>query len=521
MTGRVAVLLGAGASADAGLPLTVSLAERVVQAANQGQSAGADWVRALNFVYGSMVGYAADDGNNPLDAVNIERLISALRLLQAAKTHEAAPFVASWKPGALGVGSPRIPDYLGRDVIRALSPDRATRGPSASSVTSAISQLARAATQTPGSQPFRTAEEQILFKLRDILSAVQTVEYLTPLAQLAQDQAGGLDVITLNYDPTIEELAASTNTPIDRGIERWTPGVELIFDQVDGRLNLYKLHGSLDWELDSTTYPMGAPAIVVTLSDTLGAADLDDYGRPRRPWIVVGEREKLSADGPMLALLRAAENALRCASHLVVVGYSFADPHINALIRDWLLADPARTIGIVEKTWRPGNSDFLKNLLGAFGSNQDGRDSRVIPTIGTANEVLAVALGRRPQPTPAGYVAAMVGERDNDVVRVDLSLMGISATSATVSVVSEDPDGGGDVFRGHQRHPVSLDREKLILTTGYSYSAMYLEVSDWGTAEPVQVYTALLGRTELTIELSVARIDSNVPQLVHVPLTIG
>lgn len=238
MTGRVAVLLGAGASADAGLPLTVSLAERVVKAANSGEDANADWVRALNFVYGSMVGYAADDGSNPLAAVNIERLISALRLLQSAKNHEAAPFVASWKPGALGLGSPSTPNYLGSQVISALFPTRSRRGPSDSNVTAAIARLARAATQTPGSGPFRAAEEQILFRLRDILGAVQTVEYLTPLAQLAHDQPGGLDVLTLNYDLTIEELADHAGTPIDRGIERWAPGVELTFDHVDGRLNL-------------------------------------------------------------------------------------------------------------------------------------------------------------------------------------------------------------------------------------------------------------------------------------------
>lgn len=80
---RITLLLGAGASVDAGLPLTVQLAERVLHEANS--DSGRNWVRALNFVYGSMVGYQSEDGSNPLQAVNIERLISAIRLLSRSQ----------------------------------------------------------------------------------------------------------------------------------------------------------------------------------------------------------------------------------------------------------------------------------------------------------------------------------------------------------------------------------------------------------------------------------------------------
>lgn len=69
MEERVAVLLGAGASADAGLPLTTALAEMIVRDVNASArlAGGAlpNSVRALNFVYGSTVGYQAEDGSDP------------------------------------------------------------------------------------------------------------------------------------------------------------------------------------------------------------------------------------------------------------------------------------------------------------------------------------------------------------------------------------------------------------------------------------------------------------------------
>ena len=61
------MLLGAGASADASLPLT-HLAEKLVRRSNETDTPvfglRSNWVSALNFVYGSMVGPQAEDGNS-------------------------------------------------------------------------------------------------------------------------------------------------------------------------------------------------------------------------------------------------------------------------------------------------------------------------------------------------------------------------------------------------------------------------------------------------------------------------
>lgn len=142
---RTIALLGAGASADAGLPLTNQLARLLVAKSNEDRSIARPTIRALNFVYGEMVGHQADDGGNPLQAVNIEKLISAVRLLRSRQDHEVMPFVASWKAGALGFGNATAPRHLGSDLVRAIAREMVREGTATADLVSAVSRIAVAA----------------------------------------------------------------------------------------------------------------------------------------------------------------------------------------------------------------------------------------------------------------------------------------------------------------------------------------------------------------------------------------
>lgn len=430
---RVVVLLGAGASRDADLPLTSELAAEVIARANAepNQHRG-DWRRALNFVYGAMLGHQSEDGSNPLRAVNIEKLISALRLLQERETHEVAPFVASWKTGADGVGSRDLDTLDGGDVARAIGKLLKDGEFFASSdLATSIGRLARSAINGGSGLSFREAERHVLEYLSAILGDIPSVAYLDPLIEAATSQPGGLDVITLNYDMTVETAAKNAGgVVVDRGIERWKPGVRLAFHPADRRLNLMKLHGSLDWQLEETSSGSIIDPPTIRLTDGVPA----DH-----PWIVVGDREKLSKDGPILALMRCAEEALTRATHLIVIGYSFADQHVNALIRDWLLGDDARTIAVVDPTltpdWRADNNRFRAALVGRYamwGGSQGGVRRRDEPQDGTprllcvptsASEALPTLLDRRPASYPEAFATLAVERRGQQAI-VAMTLLG-------------------------------------------------------------------------------------------------
>lgn len=497
---RVAVLLGAGASADAGLPLTTELAEMLVRNANAvGGDLGPlpDWVRALNFVYGSMVGYQAEDGSNPLQAVNIERLISALRLLQDAKVHEVAPFVAAWKAGALGVGTPHIDRGLGERAMSAISGSLGSRFSEGQRFADAIAAIAKSATSTPSPHAFKKAEDHLLGDLSELLGGVNDTAYLRPLAELAKRQPGGLDVLTLNYDLTVELMAQATSTPIDRGIGSWEPGNAIERTHEDGKINLHKLHGSLDWELEPPGHALEPPKILSPERTEETDADGDGilhFNRRRRPWIVVGDREKLATDGPTLDLLQSATVALRQASHLVIVGYSFSDIHINAMIRDWMAADDARTIGVLDLTWQvPHQDGFRGALVRAFGDfHRERRDSRIVPVAGTAAAALERALTARPaQSGPEPYADAEYSV-ETDHVAMRVTLLGPDLYGASISIHHQatQTDGrrvlarGFDTFRSRDE----LDaRDKTIPSRSNSYRPVNLDV--WRQGETITLFS--------------------------------
>lgn len=463
MKQRTAVLLGAGASADAGLPLTFQLAERLVTRANQpdpNQWRGTqNWVRALNFVYGAQIGFQAEDGSNPLQAVNIERLISALRLLQNADEHEVAPFVASWKPGALGVGTPSVDEHLGEQAIKAVGKavleDRVFF--ERSGFTQAISQIARAAVGSRSPEPFREAERQILQGLSSLLSDIKTVEYLLPLVRLAEEQENGLDVLTLNYDLTVEAVAKQNGVTVCNGIENWEPGKDLLFNAGRGGINLYKMHGSLDWVLEHA----GSGIVPPKISVGHDSFDEDDYGygQERLPWIVVGDREKLSTDGPMLNLMRAAEDALSTASNLVIVGYSFGDRHVNNMVRDWMLGEPARTLVLVDIDWTGRElGAFCDSLISIYGASERGqRESRIVLIEGTAAEKLGAALVATPIKLDSVEVALDTQLLESGNIRASLTLAGSDLLNVSIHL----EDGKSDRGWGNGVNTFSSEAELL------------------------------------------------------------
>lgn len=513
---RTTVLLGAGASADAGLPLTFQLAETIVRRANSaGDARSSAWVSALNFVYGSMVGHQAEDGGNPLQAVNIERLISALRLLADAANHEAAPFV-TWKPGVAGAASATVDRRLGEAVIRSLNRALSERSTifEEQEVADKIAAIARAATRSHNTSHFREAERHVRDALAEILGKPLTVSYLTPLADLAKSQAGGLDVITLNYDLTVEMMAGEQSVPVHRGMEKvtgddvddtlvsWRLGRQMFWPRSDDAINLYKLHGSLDWELVEEGTHTRSPRIEVR-----PVAELDPHsgGRLRSPWIVVGDREKLATDGPTLRLFRAAEDALEEATHLVVVGYSFSDKHINGLIRDWLGSDDRRTITVLDLGWlQVRDAGFQGALVSEYGGSKDaGRESRLTATVGTAAERLAAALEKRPLRYSDVNIDLEVEAFADGCVRYRAILRGADFTRASASIQVGNAEG----VRARNGIDTSLRPESLPELSPYRGSVRLAQKERWNDGEEFIFYSRVPDEQDVTVEFWGRRLD--------------
>nr|WP_154923552.1 SIR2 family protein [Microbacterium testaceum] len=506
---RIVVLLGAGASADAGLPLTSGLARLVVERANdldkkrrQLPPGPPGFVTALNAVYASMVGHQGQRGSNPLTAVNIETLISAVRLLQDRDHHEVAPFVSAWSAALSDFPSTDLPSESGRKIADAIGRGMLDGHSDYGAIAEHVAIIARAALRPDLSRPFREAEQFVLHSLVDILSAFDDVDYLTPLVDLARTQKDGLDVITLNYDLTVERAATEHGVEVARGIEDWQPGAPIDLPPRQGVLNLLKLHGSLDWRREHPELgvsPLLAPPRlrVIEPQTTTDDARVEDL-----PWIVVGDREKLATDGPTLALLFAAGSALQRGTHLAVVGYSFGDAHINAMIRDWLAADPRRTISVLDKQWERRSSweraeDFKTVLINAYGRDRTGFQEPLQPRLvaieGTTGTSLAQALVARPAPTPAELVS-VVAERLQGSLKVRVTWHGDNLVD--VHVTARPPGRSG-----LPQKPIHLHEDETLEETRFAWFEG-LNIAALARGATVEVFVS--STTSLPFEISVS-----------------
>lgn len=410
---RTAVLLGAGASRDAGLPLTEELAQKLVESFDTELAEMGRWerarqepiVRALHVVYGAMVSHATENGASPLSAVNVERLVSAIRLLRDRRSHEAAPFVSSWRPAVeavdahpLAVTDGQLREHLALDSELRIRVD---------GLAETIASIARSTFATGDGTTFLELEEQLLRRICSLLSTPADVSYLAPLMDLAAEQEDGLDITTLNYDRTIERAAQTFDIDIDTGLARWVPGQPLQFSSVRGRINLIKPHGSIDWERRSSSARErldGHPLVRYTYRTGATPKLHPDWGERSSPLTVIGDREKLATDGPTLTLLRAFEESLHRASHLLVVGYSFGDEHVNTVVRNWMNADPRRTVTIVDPGWSNHRQviradtemSFKDALVYTAGLSLKMTPGRIVVVTKGAKDGLAEAIHARP-----------------------------------------------------------------------------------------------------------------------------
>jgi hypothetical protein len=63
--------------------------------------------------------------------------------------------------------------------------------------------------------------------------------------------------------------------------------------------------------------------------------------------VIFGSGNKLTAEGPFIDLLHKCKRLLWQKSHLLVLGYSFRDDHINHIIEHWFTSNRTTKVTIV------------------------------------------------------------------------------------------------------------------------------------------------------------------------------
>jgi len=317
------VLLGAGASADAGVATSFEMTEAIARGIRRGSRrtsdrSDADLAEAFDYVCDRLHELSSARGGSRYD-VDVELVFSAVELLAERESLEVAPFVAAWQSDVDHWRRRRSDDV------------------------------------------FASLASHMLRELRHEISVTRKeIRYLMSLVMAASDP-GELRIATLNYDRSIELAGKACNVEVHTGIWEWVRAGRWTWPTTG--VCLLKLHGSIDWTWhDDPPYEGRMPSRFVREIPT-SASDDDE------PVLVFGLRGKLRAEGPFLSALAEFESWLASAQRLTVVGYSFRDDHVNQIIRRWTHDHRSREIIVVDPSLprrRPtvtATSTFRNSLL--------------------------------------------------------------------------------------------------------------------------------------------------------------
>lgn len=334
------VLLGAGASVEAGIPAAVQLTETLINYFRAYSRTG----QVLRYVYGGLMLGKGTRGEDPLLGINVEDLIEAVNLLARRKSLQIAPFIALWNEGVTAFQEEDAKEAL----LRALrevaeitqTPDEGgARTMKATSLDHTIDSIA-----SHRSQDFLYAKQSVVRALIEFLWVEDAgrVAYLEPL--VAQGRTRPFTIASLNYDNTVELACAASGIACSTGLDRWNKLEGFVAPETG--IDLLKLHGSVTWEKTRKEYARSAEA---PMPRTLVREQLRDaIHRGYEPAVIFGGGNKLTAEGPFLELLLAFRERLEHYDELVVIGYSFADEHINDALWRWINRRITRRLHVID-----------------------------------------------------------------------------------------------------------------------------------------------------------------------------
>ena len=281
---EVILLLGAGASVEAGIPDSTEMVRKVEELIDVHE----EWKRyesLYNYVRSSIY-YAEGIQGKFGNAVhfNIETLVNVLDEIQRKENHTLYPFVGAWNPKLVEVG--------GGDFEN-------------------VGELLKA----------------ILEILRDewvVLPRHESADYYSGLSRFQEEYGHPLRVFSLNYDLCVE--VSCSPGKVQRGFSADRSWDWRLFDETPGDpipLLLYKLHGSVDWHRDENER--------VTYSDSPSSIRTESVA------MIFGTSYKLQYVDPFLFLAYELRRwTLDSARLIISVGYGFNDDHINGILEQSL-----------------------------------------------------------------------------------------------------------------------------------------------------------------------------------------
>jgi len=279
----VIVLLGAGASVDADIPHSATMVQRIEEAVKP-RAQWSEFGPQYNYVRSAI--YFVEGIRGRFDSevsYNIERVVEVLDELGRRMDHPLYPFVGAWNPRLIQVAG-------------------------------------------SGFEKVDKFKERIVERLRRDWIEIQNYDkarYYEGLFKFQHELNHPLRVFSLNYDLCVEKISQTVASELpERGFDDQRLWKYQLFEGIDGRprrIFLYKLHGSIDWQIDPNTGRL-------TFSDSTSKV------KPEEAALIFGTSYKLQYVDPFLFLVYELRRWSLDAKLLLVIGYGFGDDHINGIL---------------------------------------------------------------------------------------------------------------------------------------------------------------------------------------------
>jgi hypothetical protein len=334
----IIILLGAGASVEAGIPASGTMIDEIeslLEEDNEWQS-----FQCLYNHVKSAIHYSAGlKGRFGRDvSFNIETLVNALYELERNEEHPLYPFIASWNTRFVALANS---DFSNVKAFRRMI----------------LRQLKK----------WMCPEDTSLSEYyRGFVSVQRYVNY-------------PLHTFSLNYDLCMERLSDS-EFRVETGFAGYGPNSLWDwerFEQSESVPNpttqvfLYKLHGSINWKRDDAKNLFCVEQI-----------ERVEYDRME---VIFGRDFKLEAADPYLFYAYQFRRFTLLARLIVVLGYGFADSHINKMLSQALRSEGVRRLLVVA---RCKTDDECREKERAIAASLESKPDQVIVEKGTAKSFL-------------------------------------------------------------------------------------------------------------------------------------
>lgn len=305
---KVIILLGAGASCDAGMKNSFMMIRDIEAQLHE------RWARykdLYNYVQSSHYHLERIKGIVSSDIIfNIEHLVGLLNVIIniSEKNVEVYPFIGSWEKDLYLVSGSKL--ELAKEFKEAI-----------------LTQL-KTSWLTPDDYRQRSS----------YYHKIVETGYNYPLR-----------IFSLNYDMCVESNVTGPGVTLERGFNETRKWDYRRYEPSDEGVQyyLYKLHGSLDWKRDA--------------EKRLTYADSTDSVNPLEMEIIFGVQNKLQSYDPYMYYFYAFREACIKAELIVISGYGFFDKHINDNLISAIKNDPTKRLLV--NVYESKDDNELVNML--------------------------------------------------------------------------------------------------------------------------------------------------------------